>query len=115
MNSAARRIRAATVRTEQKPYRFKPQEPRAPRLGPPSGHYWCALSTTIAAATGSVGSRTPGTLASQTVYSTATGSDVALPGTYTIKNWWPTSFPGSKTTLLLPAGNGAFDLAEQAC
>ena len=110
-----RRVQEAVVRVENQPYNFPPGKRRTPRLGGFSGHLWCQLSTTIAAATGTWGSLTPGTLTGQTVYSTATGVQIALPNTYKIINWWPTSFASGKTTLLLPNGNGTYDISEQAC
>lgn len=111
----ARRIKEAVVRIEAQPYNFPPARSRAPRIGGSSSHFWCQLSGTLAAATGTWPSITPGTLTAQTIYSAATGSLVAIAGTHTIYNWWPTSFSASKTTLLLPNGNGTYDLAEQAC
>lgn len=77
--------------------------------------YWCTTSGTVAAATGAVGSRTAGSLAAQTVYVTLSGSDVALPGSYSVKNWWPSAMAASKTTLLSPSGDSSFDIVTQAC
>ena len=111
---ALRRIKTSTARVEAETRNYLPQK-REPRLSGGGGHFWCQLSGTLAAATGTWPSLTAGSLAGQTVYSSATGSLVALSGTYTILNWWPTSFASGKTTLLLPNGNGTYDAPEQAC
>lgn len=111
---SARRIGSATTRIENQPYDYVPTV-RAPRLQGGSGGFWFQPSSTLAAATGTFPSLTAGSLASQTVYSSATGSLVALSGTYTVLNWWPTSFAASKMTALRPVGNGSFEVLEQAC
>jgi hypothetical protein len=112
--SEARRVRGAVVRLESLPRDYGGQV-RGPRLGGASGHLWVQPTTTIAAATGAWGSQTPGTLTGQTIYSTGTGVQVALQGAYKVVNWWPTSVVAGKTTLLLPNGNGSFDVAEWSC
>ena len=80
-----------------------------------AGGFWCHLSGTLAAATGTWPSLTAGSLASQTIYSSSTGSLVALSGTHTVINWYATAFASGKTTALRPAGNGSYEVLEQDC
>lgn len=113
--SATKRIKTAVVRSEGQPYNFAPAMPRGPRISGASGHLWCQFSGTLNGATGSWPSLTPGSLSSQTVYTSNNGALTAQPGTRKVWNWYSTSFTTGKTTLLLPNGDGSCDVAEQDC
>ena len=76
--------------------------------------YWCQLSSTLAAATGTWPNLTAGSLSGQTVYSSATGSLVSM-GTFTVLNWYATSFASGKTTALRPTGGGDMEVIDQNC
>jgi hypothetical protein len=110
-----RRVKQATVRTEKQPYDFR-NPTRTPRLGGGTvGIYWCQLTTTISAATGTWGTLTLGKVTGQTIYYVSGGGQVELSGTRTVYNSWPASFASGKTTALAPNPDGTFSISEQAC
>ena len=111
-----RRVKQATVRVEKQPYDFR-NPVRTPRTagGSTVGVFWCQLTGTISAASGTWGSLTLGELTGQTVYRVSGGAQVKVSTNATIYNSWPTSFAASKTTSLQANGDGTYSLDNQAC
>lgn len=110
--TTARRIKAATSRIESQPYDFQPGR-RTPRLTATSTHGWCQLGSSLNAATGTWPSITP-TTTTATVYINVNGSLSSI-GSKTLYNWRNVSWSANKTTLVLPNGNGTWDIDDQDC
>lgn len=112
--SAVRRIKGTVTRLEQQPYDYVPRT-RPPRLGGASGHGWCQLSSSLGPATGTWPSLTPTTASGITIYRKSGNSLAAIPGTFTLYNWRNVTWSANKTMLVLPNGDGTWDIIDQDC
>jgi len=115
---AVRRIKSGVNRLESQPYAFGGPS-RQPRLGGASGHAWCQLPSSVGPATGTWPNLTPTQLAGQTVYRPGSVSGtrqlIAVPGTYTLLNWRNVTWAAGKTMLVLPNGDGTWDMIDEDC
>lgn len=112
--SNARRLKSAVQRTEQEPYDFTSTR-RLPRIGAVGGHGWCQLGSTLNPATGSWGSITPTSQTGITIYCLIDGTPTAIPGTHKVYNWRNVTWAPSKTTYVVPNGDGTWDVVDQDC
>lgn len=112
--SNARRVKAATSRLESQPYDFLPNR-RTPRLGGASQILYCQFASTVGAATGTWPNLTPGSATGVTLYRSVNGALVAIPGTWTVYNYYKTAFNAAKTTEVSACGDGTFQTVNQDC
>lgn len=110
----ARRLRGVITRVEQTPYPFGPDK-RLPRLGGASQVLWCQLPSALNPATGTWPSLTPTSVSGVTIYRSVYGALVAIPGTWTVYNWYNATFATGKTTAVTACGDGTFQAIEQSC
>lgn len=111
-----RRVKQATVRTEKAPYDFR-NPVRTPRLGAQAGWALCQLGGSLNAASGSWPSITPTNASGVSIYrpnTTRTGL-TEIQTNATVQNYRNVTWSASKTTYLLPSGNGAWCVIDQDC
>jgi hypothetical protein len=115
VNSAARRIRAATVRVEGQPYPARPQNNRPPRITNVMAIFFCKTPSSGSwGATGSFPSLTPGSFTAD-VYRAAAGSLSEAKAGATVYNYFPASPAVSKVVEVFSDGQGNFITGPQSC
>lgn len=113
--AALRRVKDATVRSENAP-RVYVVGNRPPRLaGAPAGHAWCQLTASVGPATGTWPDLSATGLTAQTLYQWTAGAFAAIPGTFTVNNWRNVTWATGKTTLVVPNADGTWDIVDQDC
>ncbi len=113
---AAERTKAAVIAVEKMVLGKDSRQSRRGVVGGAAiGGYFCQPSSTIAAATGTWPTITPGT-GSYDIYQDQDGSLVKVDGSpYSVVNWYKASVAASKICKVTPNGYGGWDIEAQSC
>lgn len=113
--ASATRIGAATRWVEAQVQSQDPRQRKRAVLGGRLGCYYCQPSSTIAAATGSWPTQTPGT-GTYDVYQDQGGALVKVDGSpFTIQNFYKASIAANKVVVVTPNGFGQWNADAQSC